>query len=98
MDTRSYYQSIRAQEASIESDFVWITTLATRNGGVAGRIAEVTRTLAATMIVEGTARIADSPEIESELARLAAQSRRNSVKSTTSFVVDRSDTPATNDR
>jgi hypothetical protein len=89
MDTRSYYELIRSQEASIDGEFAWIATLATRNGGVAGRICEVPRRLAAAMIVDHTARIATSLEIEEELARLGSQLRRSSVKSTTSFIVDR---------
>ena|SRR5579884_615685 len=62
MDLRAYYQKIRKTEAEIPEESAVIVSLDTGDGGVAGRISEVGRELAARMVVESRARLADEAE------------------------------------
>jgi hypothetical protein len=71
MDLRAYYEKIRETEKELTSDFVIVVSKETAEGGKAGVTTEVTRNVAARMIVEGTARAASSEE--SEEHRLAAR-------------------------
>jgi hypothetical protein len=87
MDTQSYYGLIRAQERDITSEYVWIASLQSHNGGISGRIYEVARRTAAKMIVDCTARLATPDEVQDERARLQVRHRRANVLSRTSFIV-----------
>ena len=62
MDLRVYYQKLRETEADIESDPVLIFSLDTPDGGRAGVVAEVARSVAARMIVDRRARLATDDE------------------------------------
>lgn len=55
MDVRQYYRRIREAEASLEGPYLLIVSLETPDGGKAGSVSEVTREIAAKMIVEGRA-------------------------------------------
>jgi hypothetical protein len=60
MDLTSYYQKIRTTEANIADPYPVIVSLETSEGGKAGVLTEVTRDIAAKMIVEGEASLATS--------------------------------------
>ena len=77
MNIQNYYQAIRSQEATILSEFTWVTSLDTRNGGVGGRVSEVPRALAAKLVVDGMARISTREEAEAEGKRIMSSRRRN---------------------
>ncbi len=61
MDLRAYYQKIRELEESLPEACV-VVSLATSNGGKAGVRTEVQRSVAAKMIMAGTARAASQEE------------------------------------
>jgi hypothetical protein len=79
MDLRAYYQRIRDAAAAIEEPFPIVMSLATADGGKEGMPIEVTRQLAAKMMVEGSARLASAAEArqfreqQAEAKRLADQ-------------------------
>ena len=63
MDLRAYYQQIRAVEREIADRDAVVMSVATRDGGKAGVLSEVPRGLAASLIVDGRARLATSEEV-----------------------------------
>ncbi len=79
MDLRLYYQKVRNTEAEIAEAFPVVVSKETQDGGKDGRYAEVTRAIAAKMIVEGTARLATADEAktyrdaQAEAKRIADQ-------------------------
>lgn len=64
MDLKNYYQKIKETEAKIADPFTVIISADTPDGGKAGRPAEVSRHLAAKMVVEGVARLATPEEVQ----------------------------------
>ncbi len=62
MDLRAYYRKLREIEKDLAAEFVVVKSLATADGGVAGRLTEVARSLASKMIVEGLAVLAEKAE------------------------------------
>lgn len=62
MDLKLYYQKVRNTEAEIAEAFPVVASKETQDGGKDGRFAEVTRAIAAKMIVEGSARLATAEE------------------------------------
>jgi hypothetical protein len=68
MDLTIYYQKIRTLEATIPDAFPVVMSLAAADGGKAGVPTEVTRGIAAKMIVEGQARPATAEEAKAFLA------------------------------
>jgi D-serine deaminase-like pyridoxal phosphate-dependent protein len=62
MDLKTYYQKIKEIESKIPDPFAVIVSLDTGDGGRAGIQTEVSRALAAKMIVEGIARMATADE------------------------------------
>ena len=62
MDLRVYYQKIKEVESKIADAFAVIVSLESPDGGKAGTQTEVTRSLAARMIVNGLARLATAAE------------------------------------
>lgn len=79
MDLRAFYQKIRQLEATIAADHVVVVSNETPEGGRAGMKAEVSRAIAARLVVEGRARLANADETTefrdaaSEAARKAEQ-------------------------
>jgi len=69
MDIRQYYKKIREIEAGIDEPFVFVTSLETPDGGRAGFVSEVSRELAARLVVEGRAVRATAKEIEAYLKK-----------------------------
>ena len=62
MDLKLYYQKIRDTESKITDAFPVVVSQETDDGGKAGSCAEVTRSVAARMITEGAARLANADE------------------------------------
>jgi hypothetical protein len=62
MDLNSYYIKMREQQATIPDEYPVVVSHATGDGGVKGRMTEVTKRIAARLIVEGMARLADAIE------------------------------------
>jgi hypothetical protein len=76
MDLRQYYREIAEQEARIEEAFPLIVSLKTETGGKEGMISEVSRAMAARLIVEKRARMANAMEIAAYRAMLLEQQRQ----------------------
>jgi prolyl-tRNA synthetase len=72
MDLTAYYQKIRATQASIADAYPVVVSLATADGGKEGVLTEVTREIAAKMIVEGEVELATSAETAAFRASSAA--------------------------
>src|SRR5262245_25989488 len=74
MNLRSYYQKIRELAESLEPGDVWVESLATPDGGKPGVFTQVSRQLAAKLIVDGRARLATTEAAqEFERKRAAMQ-------------------------
>ncbi|HUB79165.1 MAG TPA: hypothetical protein VMB03_10230 [Bryobacteraceae bacterium] len=69
MDVKTYYQKVRETEGTITTPYAVIISLPTDDGGKKGVLIEVSRHLAAKMIVEGSAEIA--PEQQATAFRQA---------------------------
>jgi hypothetical protein len=75
VELKSYYRNLREIEASITEPFPVIASLATPDGGRAGTLTETPRSVAARMLADGQARLAN--EEESQAFREAhAEARR----------------------
>lgn len=62
MDLRAYFKSIRDQQAAIATEYVVVVSKATSDGGREGVLSELSRETAATLVVEGRARLATEDE------------------------------------
>jgi hypothetical protein len=62
MELRNYFQKIKQVESTIAELFTLVVSLETGDGGKAGTFTEVSRSLAAKLIVNGLARLADAAE------------------------------------
>ncbi len=65
MDLRQYFRKLREIESSIDEDYPMVTSLETAEGGKAGTVSEVSRYMAAKLIVEGRATLASPEEKQS---------------------------------
>ena len=59
MDVKQYYRKLREIEATLTEQDVLVVSLETSDGGKAGRVSEVPRHVAAKMMLEGRAVLAD---------------------------------------
>lgn len=75
MDLRAYYQKMRQVEASLGPGDVVVISQETPDGGRAGVASEVTKGVAARMIVEGRARLA-TPEETDAFREKTAEAKR----------------------
>jgi hypothetical protein len=71
MDLRQYYQKIRDVESKLLEEFPIVVSKETPDGGKDGTLTEVPKRLAAKLIVDGVARLANA---EQTTAFKAAQS------------------------
>lgn len=62
MDLRMFYQKLRKIEQEIADAHVIVVSSETSDGGKAGQKAEVSRSIAARLILEGRARLATGEE------------------------------------
>jgi hypothetical protein len=74
MDLKAYYQKIHAQEATIGEDFPVVVSVA-GDGRKEGVPTEVTRAVAARMMVDGAARLATAEEAKAFRAAQAEAKR-----------------------
>lgn len=75
MDVKQYYKKVREAEAAINDSYPLVMSLETSDGGRAGLASEVSRELAAKMIVEGRAVLASEDEQELYRQQQAATKR-----------------------
>jgi hypothetical protein len=73
VDVRQYFRKLREVEGSIQDQFACVTSLENPDGGKAGVVSEVTRELAAKLLVEGRAVLSSEPDIKDFFARRATQ-------------------------
>ena len=71
MDVKQYYRKIREVESTFSEAYVFVVSLETPDGGKAGAVSEVTREVAAKMIVEGRALLANETEKQAYVAQQA---------------------------
>jgi hypothetical protein len=64
MDLRSYYRKLREVEATIPEEHVVLVSIATPEGGKAGVRTEAPKAIAAKLIAENRARLANAEEAE----------------------------------
>src|SRR5712692_2139826 len=76
MDLKVYYRKLREIVKDLEEEFVVVSSLATPDGGVAGRLTEVTRELAARMVADGVAQIARKDEAEAFRQKLVEEKKQ----------------------
>ncbi len=75
MDLKVYYQKLRQVEAGISAADVVVVSVETPDGGRAGVKTEVPRLVAARMLVDGKARLANAEE-EAQYREKAAEARQ----------------------
>jgi hypothetical protein len=76
MDLKAYYRKLREIERQVLDDYVVVKSLATPDGGVAGRLTEVAKNVAAKMVVDGLAELADPAESEAFRKEALEQKKR----------------------
>lgn len=86
MEVKGYFERVRSVADSLPGDQVVVTSLATPDGGREGRLLELTRSLAAKMIVDRKARLATDDE---------AQRHRESVRGESAEIAARLADPKT---
>jgi len=74
MDLRIYYQQIREKRESLKDDDIVVVSCETPDGGKAGVCTEVPKGLAAKMVVDGTASLADA-DAAAEFRRARAEAK-----------------------
>lgn len=62
MDLKAYFRKVREIESTIEGDYAIVVSLETSDGGRPGQMTEVTKQVAARLIMDGKARLAGSDE------------------------------------
>ncbi|MDE3194939.1 MAG: hypothetical protein KGN84_01240 [Acidobacteriota bacterium] len=62
MDLKAYYSKIRETEKLLEGEDIVVVSLQTSEGGKAGVVTEAPRSIAARLITEGRARLANDKE------------------------------------
>jgi len=75
MDLRAYYQKIRDIESKIADEYAIVVSLETSDGGRPGTFTEVSPGVAAKMLVDGIARLAQSDEADAFRSRQADAAR-----------------------
>jgi len=80
MDLRGYYQKLKEIEKGLLQDFILMKSVATADGGIAGRLTEVPRALAAKMLADGIAVLAEKAEGELFRAGLAEEKKQEDQK------------------
>ncbi|HSB14227.1 MAG TPA: hypothetical protein VLE22_07190 [Bryobacteraceae bacterium] len=75
MDLKAFYQKLRKIETEIIEPFVIIASKETPDGGRPGVLTEVGRRIAARMIAEGVASLAEEAEVSRFRAEISAARR-----------------------
>jgi hypothetical protein len=68
MDLTQYYEKVRLEEGKIEGKYALVVSCESGDGGKPGQHTEVTKRVAAQLIVAGTARLATPEEAEAHRA------------------------------
>lgn len=76
MDLRAYYRKIRQIEAELVDADVVVVSYETQDGGKAGVTSEVTKRIAAKLLVEGRARLATPEESAEYRKEMKEENRR----------------------
>lgn len=79
MNLQKYFEDLRQKEAEIEGRFMFVSSLATPDGGKPGIVTEVAKRAGCQLIVEGKARLASAEEVEAH--RRAETERRAKIES-----------------
>jgi hypothetical protein len=90
MDIRQYFEKLRQIESSIPEPFVVVISLATPDDGKAGKFTEVPREIAAQLLVESRARLANEDEVreyKDRAERIRVEAEQASAKSRLQFTV-----------
>lgn len=91
MDLRVYYRKLRGIAEELEAEFVVVKSIATGDGGVAGRLTETSRTVAARLLLEGVAELASKAEAAAFRQRAAderkAEEQRRAASAQVQFTV-----------
>ena len=80
MDLKGYYRKLRETERGLPDDYAVVKSLPTADGGVAARLTEVTKAVAARMIVDGLAELAGPEEAQAFRKDLAERKKREEDK------------------
>lgn len=91
MDVRAYFKKIRKIERELPADDVVVVSLATVDGGHAGRFMELNRPLAAKMLADERARLATDDEAakyREQIQREQEDIRSRSIGPRAQFLVD----------
>jgi len=75
VDVRQYYRKVREIEATVTEPYPLVVSLETSDGGKAGKVSEVSRELAAKMIVEARVVLAGEEEKELYFQQQAARKK-----------------------
>ena len=78
MDVRQFYKKVREVQSGIGEPFVYVTSLETSDGGRPGLVVEVSRELAARLLVES--RVTRSSQAEVDVYRRTQQSARKAAE------------------
>lgn len=73
MDVKQYYRKLREIEATLSEPYMLVVSLETADGGKAGIVSEVSREVAAKMILEGRAVPASEKETQAYVERQAVK-------------------------
>jgi hypothetical protein len=76
MDLKMYYQKMRETERSIADEYPIVISRESADGGKAGALTEVSRALAARLIVDGKAELAGAEKASAFRARQAEEKAR----------------------
>ncbi len=86
MDLKAYYRKVRKIEEQIQEPDVVVVSCETPDGGKAGVVSEVSRRLAAKLVVEGRARVASEEAAAAYRAEMKAAYQRAQEKEAASQV------------
>ena len=67
-----YFHKMRTIEAAIAGEHAIVVSMETADGGRAGQLSEVSRVVAAQLVVQGKARLADTEEADGFQAAIRA--------------------------
>jgi uncharacterized protein YbaA (DUF1428 family) len=80
MDLKGYYRKLREIESALCEEFVIVKSLVTADGGIAGRLTEVGKALAAKLIVDGLAELANKQEADAFREKLLEDKKQEEQK------------------
>jgi hypothetical protein len=76
MDLKEYFRKIREQAELIPTEEVVVVSKATSDGGKEGTFSEVSRRIAAQLLIDGRARLATAEESQNFAAEMEERRRR----------------------